>query len=70
MWSDCSGIALLKITAHGSTSTTLPAEFNVNPAGSFIHALAATTDTVPPMPAITMGTPLQKCGQGLRRFQP
>ena len=58
------------MTAHGSTSTTLPAEFSVNPAGSFIHAFAATTETVPPMPAITIGTPVQKCGHGFSRFQP
>ncbi len=61
---------MLKITSSGSTSTTLPAEFSVKPAGSFIHALAATTDTVPPIPAITIGTPVQKCGHGLSRFHP
>ena len=64
------GIASLKITARGSTLTTWPAEFSVNPEGAFIHELAATTDAVPPMPAITIGTPVQKCGQGLSRFQP
>ena len=70
MCSDWSGIALLKITSHGSTSTTLPAAFRVKPAGSFIQAFAATTDTVPPMPAMTMGTPVQKCGHGFSRFHP
>ena len=64
------GMALLKITSSGSTSTTLPAEFSVKPAGSFIHAFAATTETVPPMPAITIGTPVQKCGHGFSRRQP
>ena len=64
------GIALLKITANGSTSTTLPAELSVKPSGSFIHAFAATTETVPPMPAMTIGTPVQKCGHGFRRRQP
>ncbi len=38
------GIALLKITAIGSTFTILPAEFSVKPEGSFIQAFAATTD--------------------------
>src|SRR3954447_11661914 len=42
----------------------------VNPAGSFIRAWAAATETVPPMPAITIGTPVQKCGHGFSRFQP
>ena len=50
-------MALLKMTPSGSTSTTLPAAFRVKPAGSFIHAFAATTDTAPPMPAITIGHP-------------
>ena len=42
----------------------------MKPAGSFIHTFAATTDTVPPIPAITIGTPVQKCGHGFSRFQP
>jgi hypothetical protein len=70
MWSDCRGIALLKMTAIGSTSTILPASFRVNPPGSFIQALAATTDTVPPIPASTIGTPVQKWGHGFSRFHP
>ena len=49
---------------------TLPAESSVNPSGWFIHALAAITETVPPMPAMTMGTPVQKWGHGFNRFQP
>ena len=61
---------MLKITAIGSTLTTLPAELRSKPPGSFIHEFAATTDATPPMPAITIGTPVQKCGHGLRRFQP
>jgi hypothetical protein len=32
--------------------------------------LAATTDAVPPIPAITTGTPVQKCSHGRIRFQP
>ena len=63
-------MALLKITASGSTSTTLPAEFSVKPDGSFIHAFAATTEMLPPMPAITIGTPVQKCAHGFSRRQP
>jgi len=64
------GVALLKITRQGSTSTTLPAELRVKPCGSFIHELAATTEIVPPIPASTIGTPVQKCVHGLSRFQP
>ena len=70
MCSASSGMALLKITSTGSTSTTLPAEFSVKPCGSFIHAFAATTATLPPMPVITMGTPVQKCAHGFSRRQP
>ena len=47
-----------------------PLLFSVNPAGSFIHALAATTERVPPIPAITIGTPVQKWVHGLSRRQP
>ena len=65
-----SGIALLKITPIGSTSTTLPAEFSVKPEGSFIHALAATTEMLPRIPVITIGTPVQKWVHGFRRRQP
>ena len=60
----------MKITRNGSTSTTLPAWSSVKPAGWFIHAFAAITDAVPPIPATTMGTPLQKCGHGRSRFHP
>ena len=42
----------------------------MKPDGSFIHAFAATTETLPPMPAITIGTPVQKCGHGFSRRQP
>ena len=70
MCTDSYGIALLKITLHGLTSTTLPAWFNVKPCGAFIHEFAATTDTAPPTPAITIGTPVQKCGHGFSRRQP
>ena len=67
MWADMSGIALLKITPTGSTSVTLPDESSVTPSGAFIQALAATTETLPKMPATAIGTPVQKCAQGLRR---
>ena len=66
MWAAINGIASLKITSSGSTSTTLPAESSVNPDGEFIHALAATTETLPRMPVITTGTPVQKCGPRLQ----
>ena len=65
-----SGIALLKITPIGSTSTTVPVESSVTPSGAFIHAFAATTETLPRMPATAMGTPVQKCAHGLSRRQP
>ena len=65
-----SGIASLKMTAHGSTSTTLPALSSVKPDGSFIHALAATTETLPRIPVMTTGTPVQKWVHGLSRRQP
>ena len=64
------GIALLKNTLSGLTSVTVPAELSVKPPGSFIHALAATTDTVPPIPEMTIGMPVQKCGHGRSRRQP
>ena len=64
------GIASLKITASGSTSTTLPAELRVNPDGAFIHALAATTETLPRIPVSTTGTPVQKWAHGFNRRHP
>ena len=64
------GMASLKITPQGSTSTISPALFRVKPDGAFIQALAAITDALPPMPATTIGTPVQKCGQGSMRCQP
>ncbi len=70
MWAAISGMASLKITPHGSTSTTLPAESSVNPCGSFIQALAATTETLPRMPVSTTGTPVQKWAHGFRRRHP
>ena len=70
MWAAISGMASLKITDSGSTSTTSPAEFSVNPDGSFIQALAATTETLPRMPVMTRGTPVQKCVQGFSRRHP
>ena len=62
------GMASLKMTDHGSTSTTLPAESSVNPCGEFIQALAATTETLPRTPVTTTGTPVQKCGHGFNRL--
>ncbi len=55
MCAACSGIASLKITFIGSTATTVPAAFSVKPDGAFIHALAATTDMLPRIPASTIG---------------
>ena len=40
------------------------------PCGWFIHEFTATTENAPPRPAITTGTPVQKCVHGDRRFQP
>ena len=70
MWAAISGIASLKITPIGSTSMTLPAESRVTPWGEFIQALAATTETLPKIPAIAMGTPVQKCVHGFSRRHP
>ena len=70
MWAAISGIALLKITPIGSTSTTLPEESRVTPWGEFIQAFAATTEMLPRTPATTIGTPVQKCVQGFIRRQP
>ena len=70
MCAACSGIESLKITSSGSTATTVPSAFCVKPDGAFIHALAATTDTLPQIPARTIGTPVQKCGHGFSRRQP
>ena len=64
------GMASLKMTAQGSTSTTSPDESRVNPDGVFIHALAATTETLPRMPVSTTGTPVQKCAHGFSRRHP
>ena len=62
--------ALLKITDQMLTSVTAPDESMVKPPGWFIHELAATTIRAPSRPTIGMGTPVQKCAQGLRRLQP
>jgi hypothetical protein len=70
MWAASSGIASLKMTCTGSTSTTLPEESRVKPDGAFIQAFAATTDTAPKIPASTIGTPVQKCAQGRIRRHP
>ena len=64
------GIASLKMTSIGSTSTTLPAESSVTPWGEFIQAFAATTEMVPNTPATTIGTPVQKWVHGFNRCQP
>ena len=60
MWAASRGIALLKMTLTGSTSTTAPEESRVKPEGAFIQEFAATTDTAPRIPASTIGTPVQK----------
>ena len=57
------------MTAHGSTAVILPWD-RVNPPGWFIHELADTTDSVPSAPAITIGTPVQKCAHRGSRSQP
>ena len=61
---------MLKRTSTISTSSTLPSGPSVNPAGVFIHAFAAITESAPPIPEITIGTPLQKWAQPGSRFQP
>ena len=42
----------------------------MNPWGWFIQELTATTEKAPPIPQIATGTPVQKCFQPPRRFQP
>ena len=42
----------------------------MNPLGAFIQALAATTEMLPKIPAMTTGTPVQKCVQGRSRRHP
>ena len=42
----------------------------MKPDGAFIQAFAATTDTLPKIPASTIGTPVQKCAHGFSRRQP
>ncbi len=63
-------MAGLSSAVIGSTSVTSPAAFVSNPWGWFIQELTATTLKAPPIPAITIGTPLQKWAQPLSRFQP
>jgi hypothetical protein len=70
MWAAISGIASLKITFHGSTSTTSLLLFSVKPDGAFIQAFADTTEAAPKMPVATTGTPVQKWAQGFMRRQP
>ena len=53
----------MKRASSGSTFVGLPAASSSKPCGWFIHELTATTLNAPPMPAITIGTPLQKCSQ-------
>ena len=43
---------------------------SVKPCGWFIQELTATTEKAPPIPQIAIGTPVQKCAQPERRFQP
>ena len=67
MWAAISGMASLKITFIGSTSTTFAGRVERDTLdGEFIHALAATTETLPRMPVTTSGTPVQKCVHGLQ----
>ena len=63
-------VAGLNSTSSGTTEVTVPSGPSVNPAGWFIHALAAITENVPPIPAIATGIPVAKCAQGDRRSQP
>ena len=62
--------AELKKASTGSTSITDPSEASLKPSGWFIQELTATTDTAPPRPAITIGTPVQKWAHPESRFQP
>ena len=70
MWGNSYLTALLKITDQMSRSVTFPDESIVKPPGWFIHEFAATIIRAPSSPTIGIGTPVQKCAQGLMRFQP
>ena len=70
MWANVYGRALLKMTDQRSTLVTSPAAFISKPPGWFIQALAESTMNAPPSPKNGIGTPLQKCAQGLRRVHP
>ncbi len=61
---------MLKRASSGATLATVPSAASLKPSGWFIHELTATTLKAPPMPAITIGTPVQKCFQPSIRFQP
>ena len=58
------------MTPQGSTDVTWPVESSVNPDGSFIQALAATTEAAPRIPVTATGTPVQKCAHGFKRRHP
>ena len=49
---------------------TAPSAASLKPCGWFIHELTATTEKAPPIPQMTIGTPVQKCAQPDSRFQP
>ena len=63
------GVALLKITAHGSTWVIRP-WLRVKPDGWFIQEFAATTENAPSTPETTRGTPVHQCSQAGSRRQP
>ena len=70
MWVNSYGVAGLKITSSGSMFVARPSAPMSKPCGWFIQALAAITESAPITPAITIGTPVQKCFQPSSRSHP
>ena len=58
------------MTSIGVTAATRPSGPRTKPAGWFIQPFAATTENVPPIPAIATGMPLSRWARGDSRLQP
>ncbi len=69
MWTASVFQAGLAMAASGETSAGLPA-MSVNPAGLFIQALAATTNTPERIPPTATMHPAARCSRGETFSQP
>ena len=69
MCTDCGPVAGLNMAPSGSTPVILPSTRS-KPRGWFIQALALTTQKVPTIPAIRIGTAAHMCVRAGRRSQP